>query len=132
MLLRIAIAFPLFMHGIAHLGGFLASWVENRAGFEDEPWLYSKSVTLQSPVGRGISTLWLVAMLALVGTALGVIFQQKWWPILAIIGAMISLDNIVTWWRAVPLGAKLGAAFDLLIILAVAFPWRESIVALIN
>jgi len=132
MLIRIAVGFPLFMHGAAHVGGFVASWVENRAGFSDQPWIYSSDVKLQSPVGRGISSLWLVAMLALVGAALGVFFRQNWWPIAAIMGAAISLETIVMWWRAVPAGAKLGAAFDLLILVALIPPWREILIALVG
>ncbi|MBN1179535.1 MAG: hypothetical protein JXD18_10000 [Anaerolineae bacterium] len=127
---RFVIGFPLLMHGLAHMGGFLAAWVENLAGFDDQPWLYSKTVTLQSTVGRALSTMWLLSFLVFMGAGLGAVLRQEWWPLAAIIGAVISLDTIVMWWRAVPLGAKLGAAFDVLLLIALLPPWGKAVVSL--
>lgn len=36
--------------------------------------------------------------------------------------AVISLVAIVPWWNTVPPGAKVGAAFDILLIVALALP----------
>lgn len=121
-MIRFLIGFPLIMHGLAHLGGFLASWLADRAGFEDRPWLLSQQVRLQTTVGRVLSSFWLMAAIGLASAGLGAILQQAWWPDLAVVGAVISLTTILLWWKAVPMGAKLGAAFDVVIITVMILP----------
>lgn len=119
-MVRFLVGFPLVMHGLAHLGGFLASWTAGRAGFADRAWLLPGDATPDSSLGKGFSPLWLVAMLGLLGAGLGVILRRPWWPALAMAGAAVSLMTILLWWRAVPLGAKLGAALDVLILIGLA------------
>ena len=70
-MIRFLIGFPLIMHGLAHLGGFLASWLADRAGFEDRPWLLSQQVRLQTTVGRVLSPFWLMAVIGLASAGLG-------------------------------------------------------------
>ncbi len=129
-MIRFLIGFPLIMHGLAHLGGFLASWLADRAGFEDRPWLLSQQVRLQTTVGRVLSPFWLMAVIGLVSAGLGAILRQAWWPNLALVGAVISLATILLWWKAVPMGAKLGAAFDVVIITVMILPLGERIIGL--
>ncbi len=129
-MIRFLIGFPLIMHGLAHLGGFLASWLADRAGFEDRPWLLSQQVRLQTTVGRVLSPFWLMAVIGLVSAGLGAILRQAWWPTLALVGAVISLATILLWWKAVPMGAKLGAAFDVVIITVMILPLGERIIGL--
>jgi len=62
--------------------------------------------------------------------AWGAILQQAWWPNLALVGAVISLATILLWWKAVPMGAKLGAAFDVVIITVMILPLGERIIGL--
>jgi hypothetical protein len=131
-MMRFLIGFPLIMHGLAHLGGFLASWVADRAGFSDRPWILSQQVQLQTPVGRALSPVWLVALVGLAGSGVGAILRQGWWLGLATAAGGISLAAIVLWWRAVPLGAKLGAALDVMILIVSVLPLGERIIALVN
>jgi hypothetical protein len=126
---RFIIGFLLFMHGMAHVAGLLASWIANRADFADRPWLLSSQVRLQGPIGRALSPLWLVAMVGLVGSGLGAVLQQGWWFDLAAMGAGVSLAMILLWWRAVPLGAKLGAGLDVILLVLALLPLREAVVA---
>jgi hypothetical protein len=127
---RFVFALPLIGHGLAHISGFLASWTSNTAGYTDDAWLFSPGITLSSPLGRGFGILWLVAAIALAGSGFGVLFQQDWWPTLAIVGSLLSLAAIVPWWKTVPPGARIGAAFDLLILIALLLPWNDQIVDL--
>jgi len=54
--------------------------------------------------------LWLVAILGLVGSALGIVFRLAWWPDLAIAASAVSLLVIAPWWNTVPPGARVGCA----------------------
>jgi hypothetical protein len=126
-MLRFAAASLLIMHGLAHITGLLGAWTSSQE-FSDKHWLFSKGVTLRSTVGRAFSLLWFVALICLVGAGLGLLFQQLWWPTLAVAGAATSLVAIVPWLTALPPGAWAGALFDVLVIVALVSPWRYAIV----
>ncbi len=117
------------LHGLAHMSGFMASWTKNSAGFADRPWVLSTDVTLHSGMGHVFGLLWLVAAICSVGAGVGLALLQPWWPMLAITQAVVSLIVIVPWWNTVVPGAKVGAAFDVIVLLALLLPWREQIVA---
>jgi hypothetical protein len=131
-MLMYVIALALIMHGLAHAAGFAASWSANSAGFSSRPSILPSGIVLHSPVGRAFGLLWLVAMVGLVGAGLGLVFHQPWWPALAIAAAVISLVAIVPWWNTVPPGAKVGAAFDVLLVLALALPWNAPVIELLR
>jgi hypothetical protein len=124
---RYIIAFVVFMHGMAHLSGYFASWTKADVGFPDRPWLLSKNVTLKSPIGRIFGLLWLVAALALAATGFGLAFSHGWWPTTALIGSAVSLFVILPWLRSVPPGAWAGATFDIGILMALTLPWKDQI-----
>jgi hypothetical protein len=83
---------------------------------------------MRSAVGRAFSLIWLLALVGLVAAGLGLLFQQAWWPTIAVAGAVTSLVAILPWLTAVPPGAWAGALFDTLIIVALVSPWRDAIV----
>ena len=121
------LVFVIFMHGMAHISGFIASWSKLDTGYTDKPWIFPGNFSLHSAVGKAWGLLWILAMLGLVGTSLGIIFSQNWWPSLAMAAAVISLVAIFPWWQSVPAGAKAGALFDILIIVVLLSPWGERI-----
>jgi hypothetical protein len=126
-MLRFAVAFLLIMHGLAHITGLLGAWTSSQE-FSDKHWLFSEGVTMRGTVGRAFSLLWFLALIYLVVAGLGLLFQQVWWPTLAVAGAATSLVAIVPWLTAVPPGAWAGALFDVLVIIALVSPWRDAIV----
>jgi hypothetical protein len=109
-MLRVVFTFLLVMHGLAHVTGLLGHWTSGSGAFPDEPWLLSAGVV------------------GLVGTGLGLVFKQAWWPQLAIAAAAVSLFAIVPWLKVVPPGAWAGALLDVLILVALLSPWAERIV----
>jgi hypothetical protein len=119
---HVILAVPLIAHGLAHLAGALAPLARRDLGFAERPWVFSTSITLHTAVGRAFSLVWLAASAGLVGAGLGLLFEQDWWAALALVAASLSLGVILTWWKAVPPGARVGAAFDLLILLAALQP----------
>ncbi len=129
---RLFLAVPLLAHGLAHLSGFFASWTSSDNGYNTQPWLFSSTVHLQSTLGRAFGLLWLVAMFGLAGSALGILFRQAWWPYAAVASSAISLCVIVPWWNTVPLGAKFGAVFDLLVIGIMLSPAKEGLLEIVR
>lgn len=125
--IRYLVAFALFMHGLAHLSGFFAAWTKAEVGYPAKPWLFSKNVTLKSPLGKIFGLLWLVAALFLVAGGFGLALGHGWWPGAALLGAVVSLFVILPWLRAVPPGAWAGAIFDVLIVSSLALPWKEQV-----
>ncbi len=119
---RVLLAAPLMVHGLAHLSGAAAPFSPRSLGFADQPWALTHGGTLHSASGQASSVAWLAAAFGLVGAGWGLLAGQDWWAALALIAASLSLAVILTWWRAVPPGAKVGAAFDVLIVLAALQP----------
>lgn len=119
---RVLLAAPLIVHGLAHLSGAAAPFTTRLLGFADQPWVLSTGRTLHSAPARAFSVAWLAAALGLVGAGAGLLTGQAWWPGMALAAAGLSLAVIVIWWKAVPPGAKVGAAFDVLILLTALQP----------
>ena len=117
------------LHGLAHVSGFMASWTRNSSGFSDRPWVLSTGVTLHSGVGHIFGLLWLVAAICSVGAGIGLALAQPWWPVLAVTQAVVSLIVIVPWWNTVVPGAKVGAVFDVIVLVALLLPWRDAVFA---
>ena len=131
-MLRLIFAVPLIGHGLAHISGFIASWTNNDAGYGRRPWIFSSGVGLQGPVGRLFGLLWLASAAALVASGIGLALETTWWQTVGIIGAVLSLVVIIPWWNTVPSGAKIGAAFDLLILILLLTPLKDAVLGLIN
>ncbi len=131
-MIRMLVAFPWIMHGLAHLSGFLASWTGGSFGFPERPWLLTPSVTLQSPVGRAFGLLWLIAGAGIVGSGIGFLIGKTWWPVLAMISAGISLLVILPWWRSVPPGAWAGAVFNVLVLVVLPLPLKDRLLAMVG
>ena len=127
--LRWVTALVLLGHGIGHILGFLASWTSVPAGFADQPWVLSTDVTIDSPVGRAFGLLWLIAMLAFLGAAFGLLGHQDWWRILTVAAAFISLIAILPWWNSITAEVRSAAILaDLLIIAALLPSWGDEFV----
>lgn len=126
-MLNYILAIPLIAHGLANIASIVAVWTGNPSGFTDSPLLFSSSITLQSGIGRAFSLVWLLSTLVLVGAGIGVAAHQEWWRPVAIMGAAFSMVAIVPWWNAVPPGARFGAIFDLLVIIALLSPWGAEL-----
>jgi len=74
------------MHGLAHLSGFFAAWTKAEVGYPARPALFSKKVTLKSPLGKVFGLLWPAAALALAAGGFGLAFGHGWWPGAALLG----------------------------------------------
>jgi hypothetical protein len=126
-MLKYILAIPLIMHGLANLAGVVAPWVATRAGFQENPWIFGTSVTFAGVAGKVSSIFWLLSSILFCGGGIGVLLGQDWWAGLIVSGAVASLVVILTWWKAVPPGARLGAFFDAILLVALLSPLKERI-----
>ena len=117
-------------HGLAHISGFVASFSSRDMDYRlDRPWIFSGKVYLNRGLGRIFGLLWLIAAFILILTAAVLLIHTIWWTALALAGAVVSLAAIVPFWHTVPPGAKIGAAFDLVILVGV-IGWSEKLLTL--
>lgn len=127
-MLQYLIAVPMIGHGLAHISGFLASWIKNDIGFKNNPWVFYSNITLTSTVGRVFSFGWLFAMVFLLASGVGLILEQQWWVGYAKTGAILSLAVVVPWWNTVPPGAKIGVIFNIILLIVLFTPFKDMIV----
>ena len=126
---RIIVAIGLIAHGLAHLSGFVAAWTVADVGFSTRWMFLSSELSLHSSVGKLFGLLWLAAAATLGAAGGGLLWQRFWGVPLALVGALISLAVILPWWNTVPPGAKLGALFDLLVLVVLLSPLKSAVVA---
>ncbi len=122
------LAIPFIAHGLANLAGVFAPWTKSLSGFSDVAWAFPGGTSYSSWAGRAFSPLWLVSTLCLLAAGVGIFRHQQSWPWLAILGCSFSAVAILPWWKAVPPGARSGAIFDLIVILLLISPLRNTIV----
>lgn len=107
---KLLIAGLLVVHGLIHAIGIAT--VFGGASFEG----MSGSPTLRvGGAEQAVAALWGVAMVALVGAGLGLLFSQSWWAPLALAGAAVSMVPVVVWWG----DAWVGAVANALVVVAV-------------
>jgi hypothetical protein len=129
---RYIIAAPFLIHGLAHISGFLAAWTSSEAGYKKNPWILSSDIYLDNPIGKVFGMLWLVAMFGFISSAIGIVFQLDWWSNVAIASSLISLVVIVPWWNTVPPGAKVGAIFDVIVIVVLLLPIGKQLFEMVS
>jgi hypothetical protein len=128
MLLKWIVALVLIAHGIGHAMGFMAAWTTIPSGLTTGHWLFSDGVTMNSAVGRAFGLLWLVGLVAFMGSGFGLLMGAAWWQPLAIAASVISLVAIVPWLNVMPMGSAFGAvAVDVITLVVLLTPWGESL-----
>lgn len=123
-MLKYLIAILLIAHGLAHLAGVFAPWTKEMQGFKDVPWLFSRTITYKSTMGKAFSLVWLAASICLVIAGIGFLLGGSWWIAMAIAGCICSLVAILPWWNAVVPGARFGALFDILVLIVLISPLK--------
>jgi len=97
--MNIALAVVLFLHGFAHLPGFIVSW--RLADLKDMPY---KTTILTNAVDVGdigirvIGALWLIAALMFVVSGTGLLAHTAWWRSVTMASAGFSLALCVVGW----------------------------------
>ncbi len=127
-IVKYIVVLALLGHGAGHAIGFLAAWTRLPMGFRDHPWLLGGDVGIQTGVGRVFGLLWLAALAGFIGAALGLLFRQQWWEVLAVASSVVSIIAIVPWWNTFTPSPRFWAlAVDVVVLIGLRGPWRDQI-----
>jgi hypothetical protein len=127
-MLNALIALAVLAHGIGHVL-FLAP-TTRVAAWADQT---GASWLMQPLVGDGIARVvgtvaWTAALGLFVLAAVGIYLDTDWWRLLAGIGAVVSLAAVIAFWGGIyTSSALLAAAFDIVVLLALAWTWIARI-----
>jgi hypothetical protein len=115
---------------LAHVSGFIASFFKKDMDYKvDQPWIFSAKITLKTTVGRFFGVFWLLAMAGYLLAAIGILSDFSWGTSPLFPAAILSLLTIVPFWNTVPPGAKIGAAFDILVLIVISTSLQEKLIA---
>lgn len=128
-MLRYLLVIPVIIHGFAHLSGFLAAFTDADVGYAKTSWVFSKHVFLDSWPGRLFGLVWLLSMIGLTVSGVGILLGQPWWPEVLAASSALSLAAILPWIKTVPPGAIAGAFFDILVLIVLISPFKERLIA---
>jgi hypothetical protein len=105
----------LALHGIVHGFGFGATWRIGPAGTVSATPSLIPGVAPDGTLAHVLGIIWLIALLAFVGAAFGLLTDGAWWRIAAAVAAVVSLALCIAWWN----DGKAGAVIDIGILVAV-------------
>lgn len=113
MEMRMILVAIIALHGIGHVLGPLVTFgVVKSEGFSSTSWLLGERLQLSSGVQKGLSLLWIVALVGFAVAAYALWSGLGWWRVLAWAGVALSVTLFATWWNAfpwnIPLQANLG------------------------
>jgi hypothetical protein len=100
------------LHGLIHAIGFSATWRLGQATVVSATPTYPSGLGEGTSAVRVLGVLWVVAMVAFLAAAVGVVTVAPWWKGLAAGAAVLSLLLCLAWWN----DAKAGVVIDLLIL----------------
>lgn len=90
--MRIALAFLMTLHGVAHLVSFIEAWrLIPEAGFPYKTTIFAGRVDLGDAGTRAFGMIWLVVAVAFMLAAAGAVVDATWWTPLALGVAASSL-----------------------------------------
>ncbi|HEY0493625.1 MAG TPA: hypothetical protein VGD57_09170 [Candidatus Dormibacteraeota bacterium] len=114
-MLRYILVALLALHGIVHGFGFGATWRIGPAGTVSATPSLIPGLAPDGPLAHVLGIFWLIALLAFLGAAFGLLTDGAWWRIAAAAAAVVSLALCVAWWS----DGKAGAALDIGILVAI-------------
>lgn len=103
MEMKIILVAIIALHGIGHaLGPLVTFGFVNSEGFSSKSWLLSDRLQLGANVQKGLSLLWIVALVGFAASAYALWNGLGWWRVLAWVSVAISVTLFATWWNAFP------------------------------
>ncbi|NIM92422.1 MAG: DoxX family membrane protein [Anaerolineales bacterium] len=127
---RFVFGILLVSHGLAHIFDFIA--LQKYVGEEDKVRTSSSRSRLGGSRSCATGLMWIAAAWALVGSGIGIFLGKDWWSTIAIVGAVLSLGAVIPWWNRTRRSAKLGVVLDVIIIVVLLTPLKETIFELIG
>jgi hypothetical protein len=108
-------AVPLFLHGLAHLVGFLGAFrLSAKAPYPSS--VLAGTLPVGEGAARALGTLWLLGALAFVAAAVGVAARSPWWPTLTVAASSFSLLLCIVAWPEARIGVFANVAILMLLV----------------
>lgn len=111
--MRFALALVLFVHGIAHIVGFVVPW--RIAKLDEAPYkttLLNGRLDVGDTGIRVVGVLWLLAAAGFAASAIALLVTSPWWPLITLIVAGFSLVLTILGWP----DSRIGVPIDVLLI----------------
>ena len=124
MIGRVAFAILLFVHGFAHLVGFIVPW--RIADLKEMPYhttLLAGSLDIGERGIRAVGVLWLIAAVAFAVCGVGVILRAPWSHPLAAMVVVFSILLCVAGWPDSRIGVFVNLAVAAVLLLSRRFVW---------
>jgi hypothetical protein len=126
--MRFALAVLLAAHGVAHLPGFLASWkLANLPELPYKTTLFAGAIDVGAAGVRLAGALWLMAALAFLIAAAGVVAEARWGMRLAVFAVIGSMALCAAGWP----DARIGFAVNVVFAVALTFGARLRLADLV-
>ena len=125
--MRILLALFMALHATAHLVGFAGSW--RLSAPEDIPYrttVLGGRLDLGDAGIRAVGILWLLAAIAFIIAATGVMTNASWWMTGTIGVAMASLGLCMLDWPQARIGAVVNVGIIAIVLLRARWPWAEG------
>lgn len=121
-ILRVIVGGALALHGLGHFGGLPVQ----PQHWSRHSWLLSRPIgdNAVRVIGMLLYTTAAIAFLVAACGVFGFMVPAGEWRSLAIVGAVASLAAFVVTWDVIPSGPRIGAAFDIVVLVALgALGW---------
>lgn len=133
--MRVAFAFVLTLHGIAHLVGFLTPWglmpapASSTAPSPSANALFGGRLMLGDAAERGLGVIWLIVGLSFAVVAIG-FWRREPWSVTALLPVTIaSLALSTAWWPVTRIGVLLNVVILMALVAAAYLAFRNDITA---
>jgi hypothetical protein len=114
-MVKYALVALLALHGIIHEFGFGATWRIGPAGTVSATPSLIPGLAPDGALAHVLGIIWLIALLAFLGAAFGLLTDGTWWRVATAAAAVVSLALCVAWWS----DGKAGAVIDIRILVAI-------------
>lgn len=109
--MRVTLAILMFLHGLAHLVGFVGSWrLVESAELPYKTTVLAGRVDLGDGGVRVMGVLWLAAAIMFCVVAVGALTHRTWWPAAATSVALVSLALSAVAWPEARVGVPVNLA----------------------
>jgi hypothetical protein len=125
--MRILLALFIGLHAIAHLVGFAGSWrLAVPEGIPYRTTVLAGRLDLGDCGIRALGILWLLAAIAFLVAATGVMASTSWWMTATIGVAIGSLGLCLLEWPQARIGAVVNVGLIAIVMLLSRWPWTEA------
>lgn len=125
--MRIPLALFIALHAIAHLVGFAGAWrLSAPEGVPYRTTVLGGRLDLGDTGIRAVGILWLLASLAFIIIATGVMTNASWWMTAMIGVSLASLGLCLLEWPQARIGAIINVGLIAIVMLLSRWPWTEA------